>query len=68
MGEEAFHSVGQLEAHIAQVFAARLKWLGEEIDVSVIASDHGSTLLGAGLLTDCKLQIDYAASTVVIDR
>lgn len=68
IGEEAFHSVGQIEAHIAQVFAARLNWLGDEIDVSVIVSEHGSALLGAGLLTGCLLQIDYAASTVVIER
>jgi predicted aspartyl protease len=68
IGEEAFYSVGQTNAHIAEVFAARLNWLGEEIDVSVIASEHGSALLGAGLLTSCKLQTDYSESTVRIQK
>lgn len=68
IGEEAFHSVGQRDAHIAEVYAATLHWLGEEIEVSVIASEHGSSLLGAGLLIGCKLEVDYDASTVLIEK
>lgn len=68
IGEEAFHSVGQRDAHVAEVYAANLYWLGEEIEVSVISSEHGSSLIGAGLLTGCRLVVDYAASTVVIEK
>jgi predicted aspartyl protease len=68
IGEETFHSVGQGEPHIAEVFAASLNWLGEEIEVSVIASEHGSSLLGAGLMIGCKLEVDYSASTVIIEK
>jgi len=34
----------------------------------VIAGDYGSALIGAGMMLEAKLEIDYAASSVVIER
>ncbi len=68
IGEETFHSVNQAEAQLAAVYSAKVKWLDEEIEVSIIAGEHGSALIGAGMMLDAKLEIDYAASTVVIEK
>jgi clan AA aspartic protease len=68
IGEESFHSVSQAEAHLAKVYSATVKWLGEETEVAIIAGEHGSALIGAGMMLNAKLEIDYAASTVVIEK
>ena len=68
IGEESFHSVGQAEAHLAKVFSAKVKWLSEEIEVAIIASEYGSALIGAEMMLEAKLEIDYVNSTVIIEK
>jgi hypothetical protein len=36
--------------------------------VRVIASEHGSALIGAGMMLEAKLEIDYVNSTVLIEK
>ncbi len=67
-GEQEFNSVAQAETHFAEVFVADVKWLGEEIEVGIIVSEYGSALIGAGMMLGAKLEIDYAASSVVIEK
>ena len=68
VGEQEFHSVAQADSHFAEVFVADVKWLSEELEVRIISSEHGSALIGAGMMLDAKLEIDYTASTVVIEK
>lgn len=68
IGEESFHSVGQAEAHSAEVFSATVKWLGDEFEVGIIVSEHGSALLGAEMMLEARLEIDYTTSTVIIEK
>lgn len=68
VGEQEFNSVAQAESHFAEVFVANVKWLGDEFEVRVIAGEYGSALIGAGMMLDAKLEINYAALTVVIER
>lgn len=68
IGEESFHSVGQAETHLAEVFSAKVKWLGEEIEAAIIASEYSSALIGAEMMLAAKLEIDYTASTVIIEK
>jgi len=68
VGEQEFNSVAQSESHFAKVFVAVVKWLGEEFEVRVIAGEYGSALIGAGMMLGAKLEIDYAASSVVIEK
>ncbi len=60
--------MAQSESHFAEVFVAVVKWLGEEFEVRVIAGEYGSALIGAGMMLEAKLEIDYAASSVVIEK
>lgn len=68
IGEESFHSVGQAEAHLAEVFSAKIKWLGDESEAGIIACDHGSVLIGAEMMIGARLEIDYTSSTVIIEK
>lgn len=68
IGEESFHSVGQDEAQVAEVFSATVKWLGDELEVGIIVSEFGSALIGAEMMIHAKLEIDYAQSTVSIEK
>ena len=68
VGEQEFNSVAQAESHFAKVFVANVKWLGDEFEVRIIVSEHGSALIGAGMMLNAKLEIDYTASTVVIEK
>lgn len=68
VGEQQFNSVAQAESHFAEVFVAEINWLGDELEVRVIASEHGSALIGAGMMLDAKLEIDYTQSTVSIEK
>lgn len=68
IGEQQFNSVAQAESHFAEVFAADVRWLGDELEVRVIASEHGSALIGAEMMINAKLEIDYKQSTVFIEK
>jgi clan AA aspartic protease len=68
VGEQEFNSVAQAESHFAEVFVADVKWLGDEFEVRVIAGEYDSALIGAGMMIEAKLEIDYAASSVVIEK
>lgn len=68
IGEESFHSVSQADAHLAEVYSAKVKWFDEEIEVSIIAGEHDSALIGAEMMLGAKLEIDYVDSTVVIEK
>ena len=68
IGEESFHSVGQDEAQVAEVFSATVKWLGDELEAGIIVSEFGSALIGAEMMIHAKLEIDYAQSTVFIEK
>jgi len=68
VGEQEFNSVAQSESHFAEVFVAVVKWLGEEFEVRVIAGEYGSALIGAGMMLRAKLEIDYSASSIVIEK
>jgi len=68
VGEQEFNSVAQAESHFAEVFVADVKWLGDEFEVRIIAGEYGSALIGAGMMLGAKLEIDYTASTVVIEK
>lgn len=67
-GEQEFNSVAQAESHFAEVCVADVKWLGDEFEVRTILSEHGSALIGAGMMLGAKLEIDYDASTVFIEK
>ena len=68
VGEQEFNSVAQAESHFAEVFVADVKWLGSEFEVRIIAGEYGSALIGAGMMLDAKLEIDYTRLTVVIEK
>ncbi|MCY7375880.1 MAG: hypothetical protein LH472_07890 [Pyrinomonadaceae bacterium] len=68
IGEQEFNSVAQAESHFAELFVADVKWLGEEFEVRIIAGEYDSALIGTGMMLGAKLEIDYAASTVVIEK
>lgn len=68
VGEQEFNSVAQAETHFAEVFVADVKWLGDEFEVRIIAGEYGSALIGAGMMVEAKLEINYAASSVVIEK
>ncbi len=68
IAEEEFNSVAQSESHFADVVVGDIKWLGDEFEVRIIVSEHGSALLGAGMMIDAKLEIDYVNSTVTIEK
>jgi len=68
VGEQEFNSVAQAESHFAKVFVADVKWLGDEFEVRIIAGEHDSALIGAGMMLGAKLEIDYAALSVVIEK
>lgn len=57
IGEESFHSVGQAEAQLSQVFSAKIEWLGEDHEISIIASEHGSALVGAEMMIEARLEM-----------
>lgn len=67
-GEQEFNSVAQAESHFAEVYVTNVKWLGDEFEVRIILSEFGSALIGAGMMLGAKLEIDYAASTVFIEK
>lgn len=68
VGEQEFNSVVQAESHFAEVFVAEVKWLGEEFEVRDIAGEYDSALIGAGMMLEAKLEIDYAAASVFIEK
>lgn len=68
VGEQEFNSVAQSESHFAEVFVAKVKWLGEEFEVRVIAGEYGSALIGAGMMLEARLEIDYVKSIVVLEK
>ncbi|HSK70418.1 MAG TPA: hypothetical protein VK892_01895 [Pyrinomonadaceae bacterium] len=68
VGEQEFNSVAQAESHFAEVFVASVKWLDDEFEVRIIAAEYGSALIGAGMMLEAKLEINYTASTVVIEK
>lgn len=68
VGEQEFHSVAQAESRFAEVFIADVRWLGDEFEVRIIGGEYGSALIGAVMMTEAKLEINYAVSTVVIEK
>jgi predicted aspartyl protease len=68
IGNEEFKSVGQDEAHSTKLFSGAVKWLGDEFEISILMSERNFALIGAEMLIDARLEIDYAASTVVIEK
>jgi hypothetical protein len=68
VGEQEFNSVAQAESHFAEVFVADVKWLGDEFEVRVIAGEYDSALISAGMMIEAKLEIDYAALSVFIEK
>ena len=58
---------GQL--FVAPAYSVEANWLGERISFAVAMSwDVKEGLLGAQMLKDCRLTIDYRNRTLMIDQ
>jgi clan AA aspartic protease len=68
VGEQTFRVAGQRELYLARTALAGIVWLGDEFDIEVAVSETGFALIGAELMIDCRLEIDYTASTIVIEK
>jgi predicted aspartyl protease len=68
IGQEEFKSVGEDKAHAAKLFSGAVRWLADKFDVRILMSEQNFALIGAEMLIDAKLEIDYAESTVVIEK
>jgi clan AA aspartic protease len=52
---------------VLETFSCFVEWLDEERQIEAIESDGLLPLLGVGLLSNCRLEIDYRLTTVAID-
>lgn len=68
LGWQNFHGVGQIQPSRVNAAVAGIKWLGDDFDAEILVSPLGFALVGATLLLDTRLTIDYAAATVVIEK
>lgn len=68
LGTEEFRVVGERETHRAQITVISVKWLDDEIEVPAVISEAGFALIGAELMIDCVLTVDYSAAVVQINR
>lgn len=68
VGEQNFRVVGQKGLYVAQTALAGIIWLGDRFDIEVAISETGFALIGAELMIDCRLEIDYVASTITIEK
>lgn len=68
VGWQGFHGVGQAKPYRVPYAIAGINWLGDEFDAEILITSLGYALVGAILLLDTRLTIDYAAATVVIEK
>ena len=68
IGNQEFRVVGQAEPHRADIAVAGVRWLGDDFETRVVVSEHGFALIGAELMIDCVLIVDYAVAVVSIER
>lgn len=67
-GFEEFYTVTG-HTFVAPSFSVDLNWFGEQTRVPVATSaEVGEALLGAQMLRDCRLTIDYPSRSVRIER
>ncbi len=52
----------------ATTYLAHLDWFGETRPVEIVAIDGSLPLLGVLLLRGCRLEVDYAAMNLSIER
>ncbi len=66
-GSEGFQTVTG-EGFLADTYSVEVDWFGGRIRVAVAASRHvNEAILGAHMLKDCRLMIDYGNRTVMIE-
>ena len=66
-GQEYFKAVENTE-FLAETTRILIRWLGDEFEITAIISEHDYALIGAEMLIDAVLTIDYLNKTVVIEK
>lgn len=66
-GQEYFRAVEDTE-FLAETTRISVRWLDDEFDITAIISEHGYALIGAEMLLDAVLTIDYLKQTVSIEK
>jgi predicted aspartyl protease len=67
IGSEDIRTVS-VNSERALVALAGVTWLEDEFEVRVIVGQTEFALIGSEMMIDCRLEIDYAASTVIIEK
>lgn len=67
-GSQEFKVVGRAEPHRAAIAFAEVYWLADKFEVQIAVSSEGFALLGAEMLIDSTLVINYVDSLVTIDK
>lgn len=66
-GQEFLRTVEKNE-FAADRTTVTIRWLGDEFAIGAIISEHGYALVGAEMLIDAVLTIDYLNKTVLIEK
>lgn len=66
-GQEYFKTVENTE-FVAETTRLTIRWLGDEFEITAIISEHDYALIGAEMLIDAVLTIDYLNKTVEIEK
>ncbi|HEX9927686.1 MAG TPA: hypothetical protein VGB02_03975 [Pyrinomonadaceae bacterium] len=66
-GQEYFKAVEDTE-FLAETTRLTIRWLDDEFEITAITSEHNYALIGAEMLIDAVLTIDYLNKTVLIEK